>query len=176
MSEIRTPYLKLVPPAQNELEQSCDRSFQERGFQSVLFPTMDSSLLYFINIRRLNADDFVRLLQEAKPAWLIDTRLVPRFDLPKFNRQRAFDIFNNYSIKYYDLAGLAQLRSAQESTSKLNALADCIQSIIKSNETSSVDGPLAFLFDDEEVLSSAIDLFPNVLRTNKKLTWQIMVS
>jgi hypothetical protein len=176
MSEIRTPYLKLVPAIQDEFEQSCDRSFKESGFQAVLFPKMDSSLLYFINIDKLNADDFVRLLEEAKPAWLIDTRLVPRFDLPKFNRKRAFDIFNNYSIKYYDLAGLAQLRSAQESISRLNALADCIQSIIKSNETNSVDGPFAFLFDDQEILSSAIDLFPNALRTNKKLTWQIMVS
>jgi hypothetical protein len=174
MPEIRAPYLRLVDSIDAELEQTSNSSFQENSYQALLFPMMDPSLLLFINIQKLSADNFVRLLDQTKPTWLIDIRPAPRFDLPKFNRKMAFDVFNTYTIKYYDMAGLAELRSVQESISKLHVLADSIQSII--NDNTSIKGPLALLFDDPEVLSSAVDVFPKLLNTDKKTTWRICLA
>jgi hypothetical protein len=77
----------------------------EQGPQASLFPESRPGIVVFVSFPDVEECEFVDLLENAKPRFVIDLRVVPRFDIGRLNRERAFDIFDAAGTRYIDLTG-----------------------------------------------------------------------
>jgi hypothetical protein len=89
--------------------KDCDRlglkRFQsdEAGPQASLFPRFRKGVLVFLMPSGIRDDEFLQVLEYARPAFIFDLRLAPRFDLGRLNRQMAFEAFEKVEARYYDV-------------------------------------------------------------------------
>lgn len=91
---------KRVPVA-SELFRAVDP-----GPQAALFPATRPGLVVFVCFPDVEEDEFTAVLANAKPSFVIDLRIVPRFDVGRLNRQRVFDLFDAMGTRYIDLTGI----------------------------------------------------------------------
>jgi hypothetical protein len=175
-------YLHLVkrtaPEMPGDITVNSERSNPSREsleIQPSLFPVMQSNVLIFINISGHSSRDFVQLLENAKPAWLIDIRPMPRFDLGQFNRKMAFELFARNHINYLDLVALKGITSRRDENFSPSQLIDFIRSLLIV-EKKKLEGPIAFIFDDKELMSTAIGIFSNGIRGEQRKEWEVCVS
>jgi hypothetical protein len=78
----------------------------EMGSQSSLFPEPRAGVVVFVCFPDIKETEFISLLEYARPSFVIDLRLVPRFDVGRLNRERAFQLFDAAGTKYVDLTGI----------------------------------------------------------------------
>ena len=78
----------------------------EAGPQESLFPAPRKGMVVFVCFPEVEESEFVDLVNHAKPGFVIDLRTVPRFDVGRLNRDRAFDLFQAMNSKYVDLNGI----------------------------------------------------------------------
>lgn len=90
---IRKP--RRVAPAEHQ--------FTEPASQGVLFPMPKRDLIIFLVFPYVTEEDFIRTLELAKPAAILELRRFPRFDMGQLNRRQAFRWFEATHSKYYDL-------------------------------------------------------------------------
>ena len=96
--------------------------FHESQIQGMLFPTAKRGVVVFVNFPGVTEPEFRDLLENAKPALILELRSAPRFDIGKLTRQLAFQVFREQGSHYYDLTSPlmgrtdpdAALRSLQE--------------------------------------------------------------
>lgn len=168
------PYLKLIKGSvQQSAQTEIAKNEGQISSQSLLFPMVDPALLLFINITNLTSADFVSLLETARPMWLFDVRPTPRFDIDRMNRKLAFELFERNNIKYRDVAALKGVSSRRDAELNPSILAEFIEGIIGSDIQPK--GPLAFIFDDDELLTCAVDIFPREIRSKQNQNWQICI-
>src|SRR5262249_30087139 len=84
--------------------------------QLALFPIVSPSLLGILNMERVTGRRFAELLQDIRPRWLFDLRLLPRFDIDQLNRRRAFLLFQQCGVDYRDIAGLLGITSFKDAS------------------------------------------------------------
>ena len=65
----------------------------EPGPQATLFPEVRPGVVIFVCFPNVEEREFVSLLENARPSFVIDIRIVPRFDVGRLNRERAFGLF-----------------------------------------------------------------------------------
>lgn len=76
------------------------------GPQATLFPEARPGIVVFVCFPDVEDREFVGLIENARPSFVIDLRIVPRFDVGRLNRARAFDLFDASSTRYIDLTGI----------------------------------------------------------------------
>jgi hypothetical protein len=147
--------LTLVPTRKRvEVDADSFRS-EEFGPQSALFPQAKPGIVVFVCFPDIQEREFVALLQDAKPSFVIDLRVVPRFDVGRMNRDRVFDLFEAQHIRYVDLTGI--LVSGASHKDVMQAFTDLL-----SSSTFDLLRPVVFLLSrpetsvatDSEVLSA----------------------
>jgi hypothetical protein len=74
------------------------------GIQGTLFPFPDSRSLVFSRFSDVSQNQFISLLANLRPAFIVDLRRVPRFDVGRMNRQIAFEHFMKNDCVYVDLS------------------------------------------------------------------------
>jgi hypothetical protein len=74
------------------------------GLQGALFPFPDSRSLVFTRFSDVSQSQFISLLSSLRPAFIVDLRKVPRFDVGRMNRQIAFEHFTKNDCVYVDLS------------------------------------------------------------------------
>lgn len=94
------PGRKRVPTAADAFRPAPQRS------QTSLFPEARPGVVVFVCFPAVEEREFVALLENARPGFVIDLRVVPRFDVGRLNRGRAFDLFDAVGSKYMDLTGI----------------------------------------------------------------------
>jgi hypothetical protein len=137
MSEGKTkPRLHLVLSPKREGITSED--FQELGPQGVLFPLPRRGLLIFIHFPDVTEEEFRDTLEHARPAFILELRASPRFDIGRLNRQVAFQSFQKHNAVYLDLtSSLMGKVDAEAILSSLRRFLDTTRP--------SFDRPIAFL-------------------------------
>ena len=65
----------------------------EPGPQRGLFPRYRPGVFVFVCFPDVQEKEFVELMENARPSYVIDLRIVPRFDVGRLNRDRAFALF-----------------------------------------------------------------------------------
>lgn len=70
--------------------------------QATLFPMQREHSLIFVCIPGVSDEDFLSLLETTKPAFVVDLRSVPRFDIGHLNRQVVFGYFQREQCTYLD--------------------------------------------------------------------------
>ncbi len=113
MNETR-PKLTLIPGRRRvSIEESAFQPI-ETGPQSVLFAETRPGIVVFVCFPDVEEREFVSLLQNARPSFVIDLRIVPRFDVGRLNRDRAFDLFESMNTRYIDLTGILMSGATRE--------------------------------------------------------------
>lgn len=111
--------------------------------------------------------EFSLLLDTIKPNWLFDIRITPRFDF-LVNRASAFRRFSDMNLEYVDIFGSIGVNSYDTKESTPEIWGDIITSKL-AMESVSIK-PCIFLFDNEMILKRSERVFPNLLRSNPKLS------
>jgi len=144
--------------------------------QAELFPMAKPSLLIFADASEISGDCFVKLLNEARPTFVLDLRPTPRFDMSRLNRRQVFEIFSQNQIHYIDVAGMAGVLSREHAQQNISILIGTINANLKNCGASTLDGPLLFLHDDKGLLGYAIEEFPKLLVKNNKSEWDVYLA
>ncbi|WHZ13631.1 MAG: hypothetical protein OJF52_000464 [Nitrospira sp.] len=154
---------------------SSSDSSSEEEIQSTLFPMAIPSQMVFINTARLiRANSFIDLLEEVTPKSVIDLRPVPRFDFCGLNRTTAFDLFERYALNYVDVTGLQGITSKHHEGLKPETMVHFLKDILEAVGKPS-EGPLVFLFDNDELMFLAAEIFPGEIKQPPQGKWQVFV-
>ncbi len=76
------------------------------GPQSALFPETRPGVVVFVCFPDVEEREFENLIESARPSFVIDLRVAPRFDVGRLNRDRVFDLFDAIGSRYVDLTGV----------------------------------------------------------------------
>lgn len=175
MEERKSSHLKLVKLEDKEPATglTCSRTDL---IQADLFPMAKPGLLIFSDASELSADRFLTLLNEARPTFVLDVRPTPRFDMGRLNRRQVFEIFRENHIHYVDVAGLVGVSSSRDANLNPAFLIGTINASLQCRGTSTVEGPILILCDNEEFLHSAMEVFPKLLLKNEKQQWDVCLA
>lgn len=77
--------------------------------QGTLFPLEEELLVVFVTLPGVSEDEFVHLLSTTRPAFVVDLRPVPRFDIGQLNRQIVFGLFREQESSYIDPGAIARI-------------------------------------------------------------------
>ena len=170
MSDRTTPpHLKLVAST-NELEKD-SAGVLVLGTQSELFPMAKPHLLIFADVTNIPPEEFVSLISEAKPSFVFDLRPTPRFDFGRLNRKTSFELFRANGTLYVDVTGLIGVSSKWDANLNPSFMVKSINEILKARDSST--GPLVFLFDDNSLLFSSIQVFADGLDHRERKKWEV---
>ena len=100
-------------------------------------------MVVFVQFSDLEDTDFVDVVNNARPAYVIDLRLVPRFDTGSLNRRLAFELFEKVQATYIDAT--APLMGGAHRDVALQRLTD----LLRSGKVDMLR-PIVFLLATEE--------------------------
>jgi len=86
----------------------------EPASQSLLFPETRPGVVVFVCFPDVEEREFVDLVETARPSFVIDLRVVPRFDVGRLTRDRAFDLFEAIGTRCLDLTGVLMNGATRE--------------------------------------------------------------
>jgi hypothetical protein len=150
--------LRLVPK-----QERAAADFSRVGLQRSLFGIRDGTLTaVFTCIPNIEDSTFIDLIKCADESTILDLRRVPRFDIGRLDRTRAFQLFENAQATYIDAtspptSGAREEDVAQRVTTRICELID------------NVRGTLIFLFGKNETsLLSMKDVLAILENTDRK--------
>lgn len=114
--------------------------FCEPGTQGLLFPVPKRGAVLFVHLHSITDVEFKEILEIAAPAFVLDLRAAPRFDIGRFNRRLAFAAFERCNSVYIDLSGTTM---GKEDTMEV---LDNLRTFLKTNRPP-FPRPVMFLAD-----------------------------
>lgn len=162
----KPPHLRLVGPVVAHEVQT--------PAQPSLFPLPERNALFFVYVARASASEFMDLIDQAQPSWVIDVRVAPRFDFGRLTRRTVFAAFASRRCAYIDLGARLQIETRQDARWNPVFVAEELSMSFKK-EGKSFFGPLLFLFDDEKLLYAADEKIPGALRPSPTNGWKTFV-
>jgi hypothetical protein len=157
-------HLHLVPAHKHEAETPLPFT------QGVLFPLPESDVLLFTDVAKATAHEFVRLIEESQPKWIVDVRVAPRFDFGRLTRKAAFALFEKKRSRYLDLGWKLKIDDRQDARWNPVFLAEVLSESF-AEQGRAFGGPVLFLFDEKARLILAEKLLPGVLRPSPSRGW-----
>lgn len=142
------PFLKMVEtvPTSKPVDQG---DFRIAPWQQTLFATPLPNLLLFVHFETISESDFLAAMVNARPKYVIDLRVAPRFDLGTLNRRLVFSVFHQVGAQYYDLLGKLGIRSTSDAALNPALLVGRLrQTVFRDSER--IEGPIAFLVSDRQ--------------------------
>lgn len=139
----------------------------EQGPQTVLFPETRPGVVVFVCFLDVEEREVVDLMERARPSFVIDLRIVPRFDVGRLNRDRAFDLFDAMKTRYVDLTGVLMSGASRE---------DVMRSFNELLSLSSFDPfrPVVFLLSRPETSLATDAEVLNALAASGKRAREVM--
>ena len=115
--------------------------FQTEGPQGSLFPRLKPGVVVFVQFSTVGDEEFADALRLAKPCYVFDLRIAPRFDLGNLNRRTAFAIFEEVKATYVDAT--TPLMMGEQRETAIQRLNDVL---VKAD----LRRPVFFLFGSEK--------------------------
>lgn len=172
---VRKPptFLRLVEPIP-ALPAVNTEDFKPSEWQSTLFAQDNPALLIFVDFVDISESDFLTILTSAKPKFMIDLRLAPRFDIGAINRKLVFSLFQQLGTNYFDLSGRLGVRSLNDARLNPSLLAEAIQDAVFPKKTL-IQGPIVFLVDKNQFQEDYISNLTNGLDSSSDIGWEILL-
>jgi hypothetical protein len=134
----------------------------EVGPQTSLFAYPKPGMIVFVQFQSIKDVDFVDLLTEAQPAYVVDLRLAPRFDIGVLNRRLVFELFDKVRANYVD--STAVLMSGKDRETAIKAISELLHS-----SRVDLERPIVFILEnmnnsaasDSEILAMLADAGKN---------------
>ncbi len=144
------------------------------GTQSEMFPLAKPHLLIFSDLTKISSEGFLSLISESKPNLILDLRPTPRFDFGRLNRGMIFEVFKTNGTIYVDVTGIIGVSSNADANLNPSLMAKSLSEIIKAKGLP-MRGPLLFLFDNSNRLSSSTQVFADSLSHSEGKKWEICI-
>lgn len=157
---IRAPHLRLVVTNSDQRTVKRATPSQPEGHQ-LSFPYPEVTAVIFVYLEAMGREEFAAILGELAPRWIFDVRTVPRLDLIAASRPSAFALFERCKTSYVDLFGRLGIRSYRTAESNPAFWGTAVFDLLSNSERM---GPYLFLFDDEQLMDSAISILPNLIK------------
>jgi hypothetical protein len=144
----RPPFLRVVEP-EPEPAPIRKQDFGGPTGQHTLFANALPNLIVFIHFEKVNESDFLATILNAKPKFILDLRVAPRFDIGSLNRKLTFSVFAQVGARYFDVAGNLGIRSPRDA--RLNpeiVVGEIRRSILQGAQQ--VDGPIVILLGQQQ--------------------------
>jgi hypothetical protein len=151
----------------NKFEVICNKAFEEKKrrdrtiqVQQALFPWPNSRVLIFVRLPEVTDDQFVSILEKARPQFVFELRSAPRFDIGRLNRKAAFEIFRQTGAAYFDFGhgeDNAQLETIQEIVQRFGA---------------QLKSPLMFLASSSQSAQSLVSKIVQIFETQNS-RWDV---
>jgi len=127
--------------------------------KQLAFPYPESSTVYFVYVDAIGHEEFSRIVGDYIPRWIFDVRTVPRLDTITASRSSAFRLFEKFKTTYVDLFGRLGIKSYRDAESNPVFWATAVFDLLKNSERK---GPYIFLFDNEQMMTSADYVLPDI--------------
>ena len=170
MQRPRPKHLQLVeaPPVPR-----ADRASVPSSSQSSLFVTTNDRLLLVVLFEGLSESEFLGALTSARPSFLVDLRVAPRFDLGSMNRRLVFTLFAQLGINYADLSGALGVSQSRDARLNPALLADQLRSTVFRSKKQPL-GPLAFLVEPAQFADDYAHALADNLSDLSKGGWEVV--
>lgn len=163
-SETSGPKLHLVH-SRRRMEVSAE-DFYAPGSQELLFPLPRNGLLIFVHFPDVTEEEFRATLEHAKPAFVLELRSSPRFDIGRLNRQLAFQVFRSQNTTYLDLT--SSLMGKADGEAVLARLKEFLQTAKPTFER-----PVVFLLNRSESSAGLVSGVLDAVTTFRSVASQV---
>jgi len=156
----RSPHLRLVV-TNSERRAGNQMPASSVDDQQLSFPYPEITAVIFVYLKDIGREEFADILGALRPRWVIDVRTVPRLDLIAASRPAAFALFEKAKATYVDLFGRLGIRTYRTAESNPAFWGRAVFDLLSNSERM---GPYLFLFDDEQLMESAFEILPNLIK------------
>ncbi len=164
-------FLRLVE--KSEAKPLTPDDFIRPAWQHTLFAAAQPELLIFLDFQFVTEVDFLTVLTDARPRYVFDLRLVPRFDLGGLNRRLVFSLFAQSATRYVDLSAGLGSKKDRDDRLKSNVLADELRRIIGSPR-GAIGGPILFVVDEAQFEEAYISALVSELPSPNDNGWDVL--
>jgi TIR domain len=172
MARKHPPFLHLVERL-SEPRRVRPEDFAPSSWQRTLFARKNPALLAFVDIERASETDFLTVLVGAQARFVIDLRLVPRFDVGGMNRKLIFSVFGQTGTQYVDIAGRLGLNESRDARLNPPILLGHLQRFVFTSG-GPVDGPVVFLVDAEQFEDAYVNSLADLLSALRPHGWEVL--
>lgn len=135
---------------------------RSRKPQQLAFAYPEPTAVLLADTEGMGRDEFVSLLRDTSPRWVIDIRAVPSFEALAGSRSYAFRLFASLKANYVDFLGRLEFGRGQLGAS---APKDWAIDLTKMLDAAAPCGPYLFLFDSPDLLHAAEAVVPDAVKT-----------
>ncbi|WP_081295619.1 TIR domain-containing protein [Rhizobium leguminosarum] len=175
-SKRRAGHLRLIDFAKSS-EGNPDpvsRSSAQIAVQASLFSDASAITLGFVLASEMPAATFQQFLENVKPRYIFDLRKSPSFAKGGLTRQTIFALFDAYKIRYFDVSGAINAKSARDPALNPALLVPKILELLTPGKEF-LEGPVVFFVDEAQLEERYIDetaaLLPNLTKTG----WDVFI-
>jgi hypothetical protein len=166
------PFIRLVQRTPEPRRLTAE-DFEPSSWQRTLFAEKNPALLAFVDIERATEADFLTILVGAQARFVIDLRLVPRFDIAGMNRKLVFALFDQAGTQYIDFSGRLGLNNSRDARLNPPILTDHLRKLTFFSSTL-LDGPIVFLVDAAQFENSYINALADALSSLRPNGWEVL--
>ncbi|WNZ64013.1 hypothetical protein QEG98_10140 [Myxococcus sp. MxC21-1] len=160
--------MEVLEGAERERTRSIAAGFPE---QLSLFPEFESRMLGFVDMSDVAAESFVAVLNEFRPQWIMDLRVVPFFDLGGTSRRGFFQLFQQLGIQYRDVSGRLGVTSRRDVKLNAEVAAQLMSEMMTREPERGLSGPVFVLLEEFRSVSVAAMTLPPLLQPRPKGGW-----
>jgi hypothetical protein len=167
------------PPFLRVVEKTPQRKPVEKGdfrvgpWQQTLFAGPLPNLILFVHFEAVSESDFLAAIVNARPKYVLDLRVAPRFDIGTLNRRLVFSVFQQVGAQYYDVAGKLGVKSPRYANLNPSLLVDELRSIVFRGKQR-VEGPIAFLVGDQQADERYEGLVARNMDVLSEVGWEVL--
>ncbi|GAA3108865.1 hypothetical protein GCM10010520_61800 [Rhizobium viscosum] len=172
----RAGHLRLVDFA-NSADGKSDpviKSNAQSAVQASLFSDASTVTLGFVLASEMPASTFKQFLENVKPRYIFDLRKSPSFAKGGLTRRTIFALFDSYKIRYFDVSGAINAKSARDPALNPGLLVPKILDLFVSGKEL-LEGPVVFFADDEQLEERYIDEMAALLPNQTKTGWDVFI-
>ena len=137
------------------------------NLQKNLFADTRPGIVVFVCFPDVDETEFVNLLENAHPRFVIDFRIAPRFDVGRLNRDRAFHLFDSAGAQYIDLGAITFHGAPRDEV--MRAFSELL-----SSKAFDLSRPVVFLFSRPEASVASDSDVLSALASSGKTPKEIM--
>lgn len=145
-------------------ETSAERATEQLSFMFA----RDGHAMYFASVENATEGDFLEFLEVSEPDVVLDLRIVPRFDFGRLSRKSVFRIFEEMSIRYYDIPCRVGATDFNDVALNPMFLIEPLAEILRGRPDVR---SLLILLDDGKALDISMAVLPPRLRPKPKGEW-----
>lgn len=161
-------FLRLVETTDQIAQVSPIDLHWDRLWQPTLFPEFSNDLIVTLDLD-IKPTNLVVAFEQIKPIFVVDIRIVPRFDYESMSRRFAFDLFRKCGAIYFDVAGDLGVLDSKDARLNPALVGDYVRrKVVRSGR---LKGPIAFLTNEHKVASDYMPLLISHVAGAEKWQW-----